>query len=150
MKDLITAVASILLLMIFILQFAGNQVTHARMFQSDMVIETFLDTMKAEGGISGSNERLIKERLAEICGCSEGEIRIEGRKVGTALGNKGTLMEYSVSFPLKNLIVLGSVLGIHAEDNTIQIEQKGWTVSQYEEFDNNSGTGSADDHGDSP
>ena len=148
MKDLITAVASILILMIFILQFAGNQVTHARIFQSEMAVETFLDVMKAEGGITNSNERCVKERLAEICGCNEEEILIRGQRAGMSPGKKGTLLEYSVSFPLKNLIVLGSALGISGSENMVQMEEKGWVVSQYEEPDNNHGADSADDHGD--
>ena len=44
MKDLITAVASLMLLLIFVLQFAGNQNLHTRMFRADMAIENFRDT----------------------------------------------------------------------------------------------------------
>ena len=101
MKDLITAMASIFLMTIFVLQFAGNQMTHVRVFQSGLAVESFLDLVKADGSADASDVHSLQQSLAEICGCSPGEISVE-----TDIG--GSMIPYAVSFPLQNLIVMGS------------------------------------------
>ena len=71
MKDLITAVASLLLLMIFVMQFAVNQGTQHRILQADMAVAVFRDTVKEQGYISRENSAALRGMLAEICGCGE-------------------------------------------------------------------------------
>ena len=143
MKDLITAVASILLLMIFVLQFAGNQVTHLRVFQSGLAVESFRDMLKAEGTASAVNKEHLQQELADICGCSPENISVMTREDGEGIS-------YEISFPLQNLIVMGPVLGISSEENQVEIKEKGWVSSSYEEPDYNNGTDSSDDDGDCP
>ena len=143
MKDLITTIASFFLLTIFILQFAGNQVTHVRIFQSGLAVESFRETVKTDGFAAEPNIQRLQQSLAEICGCTPEEISV-------SVQNGREILPYEVSFPLRNLIVLGSVLGIEPEENTVWMTEKGWIVSTYEEPDNNTGADSADEPGDTP
>ena len=147
MKDLITTAASILLLMIFVLQFAGNQVTHIRVFQSGLAVESFREELKAEGFPAAASIKQLKNALASICGCGTDEISVdisEGEAWQTA-GRR--VISYEVGFPLQNLIVLGSALGISPEENCVNIKEKGWVLTAYEEPDHHPGTDSSDDHG---
>ena len=143
MKDLITTIASFFLLTIFILQFAGNQVTHVRVFQSGLAVESFRETVKTAGLADSSNIQQLQQSLAEICGCAPEEVFV-------SVQNGSEILPYEVSFPLQNLIVMGSVLGIEPEENTVRMTEKGWIISTYEEPDNNTGADSADEPGDTP
>ena len=143
MKDLITTIASFFLLTIFILQFAGNQVTHVRIFQSGLAVESFRETVKTDGAAAASNIQRLQQSLAEICGCTPEDVSV-------CVQNDSEIIPYEVSFPLRNLIVMGSVLGIELEENTVWMTEKGWIVSTYEEPDNNTGPDSADEPGDTP
>ncbi|MBR4410691.1 MAG: hypothetical protein IKV72_01125 [Firmicutes bacterium] len=143
MKDLITTIASFFLLTIFILQFAGNQVTHVRIFQSGLAVESFREKVKTDGVAAASNIQWLQQSLAEICGCAPEEIVV-------CVQDGSEILPYEVSFPLQNLIVMGSVLGIEPEENTVWMTEKGWIVSTYEEPDNNTGPDPADESGDTP
>lgn len=130
MKNLITAVASLMLLLIFVLQFAGNQNLHTRMFRADMAIENFRDTAGLQGYISNENRSLLSGNLAEICGCSPEEILVEGEDSVHPLP-EGTLLHYRIGYPLKNLIAAAAMLGISAEENRVWMEEEGWVVSRF-------------------
>ena len=143
MKDLITTMASFFLLAIFILQFAGNQVTHIRVFQSGLAVESFRETVKTDGSAAASNIQRLQQSLAEICGCTPEDVSV-------CVQNDSEIIPYEVCFPLQNLIIMGSVMGIGPEENTVWLTEKGWIVSTYEEPDHNTGSDSADDPGDTP
>ena len=139
MKDLITAVASLLLLMIFVMQFAVNQGTQHRILQADMAVAVFRDTVKEQGYISRENSAALRGMLAEICGCGEEEIMIERNASREVPQKRGTLLYYQIRYPVKSLIAMAASLGIRDEDNRIYMEQKGWVVSCYEEPDTDNG-----------
>ncbi len=111
MKDLITAVASLMLLLIFVLQFAGNQNLHTRMFRADMAIENFRDTAGLQGYISD-------------------EILVEAED-SRQPKPEGTLLHYRIGYPLKKLIAAAAMLGISAEENRVWMEEDGWVVSRF-------------------
>ena len=144
MKDLITAVASLLLLMIFVMQFAVNQGTQHRILQADMAVSVFRDTVKEQGYISRENSAALRGMLAEICRCGEEEIIIERNASREVPQKRGTLLYYQIRYPVKSLIAMAASLGIRDEDNGIYMEQKGWVVSCYEEPDTDNGDSDAD------
>ena len=133
MKDLITAIASIFLLMIFVMQFAAAQGTHHQMLQADMAVASFRDSLKEEGGVSTGNRNALCRSLAEICRCSEDEILVEEIVRTTVPERKGKLIYYRVGYPLKHLIAAATALGITEDENQVYYEQEGWVVSSYEE-----------------
>ena len=139
MKDLITAVASLLLLMIFVMQFAVNQGTQHQILQADMAVSVFRDTAKEQGYISRENSAALRGMLAEICRCGEEEIIIERNVSREVPQKRGTLLYYQIRYPVKSLIAMAASLGIRDEDNRIYMEQKGWVVSCYEEPDTDNG-----------
>jgi hypothetical protein len=144
-----TTVASLLILMIFVLQFSVNQVTHNRIFQADMAVESFRDALKEEGGLSTVNLSEIKDALTDICGCGPEDILVECTDSASIPVTEGSFIYYRIRFPLRNPVAMGPALGIDDEENIIWSEQKGWVVSMYEESDYNVGDSDADDNGDS-
>ena len=146
MKDLITAVASVLLLMIFVLQFAGNQVTHVRVFQSGLAVESFRDALREDGKATEASIGHLRQELARLCGCSPEEISVEVQDSG-GQQTGGREISYEVSFPLENLIVMGSALGIPPEENRAVLTEKGWVAGRNEESDHHDGADSSDDNG---
>ena len=147
MKDLITAIASILILMIFVMQFAGNQAVQNRIFQAELAVESFRDALKEDGRMSEENYQTVRQYLAEICGCQEGDILVESSGTGSP-AVRGDSLYYRIQFPLKDLIVMGEFLGIKADENLILFDHKGWVVSCYEEPADNTGNSDTDDNGD--
>ena len=148
MKDFITTIASIFLLMIFVMQFAAGQVTSHKILQADMVIASFRDTVKEDGYISSENMEKLRKALMDICGCSEREILIETDSEAENIQKQGICHSYRVSYPLKNLIAAAAALGLEKEENQVYMEQKGWVISRHEEPDNNHGDTESDEHGD--
>ena len=149
MKDLITTVASVLILMIFVLQSAGNQVTHFRVFQSGLAVETFQDVLKEEGQASEASIGRLRQELARLCGCSPEEISVDVQESGGQQTGRREI-SYEVSFPLENLIVMGGALGIPPEENRAVLTEKGWVAGRNEESDYHDGTDSPDDNGTGP
>lgn len=147
MKDLITTVASLLILMMFILQFSVNQATHTRIFQADMAVESFRDVLKEEGGLSPVNQSEIRNALSEICGCSSEDVIVECSQKAEAPVPQGMLIKYRINFPLKNLIAMGGALQIPPEDNMVWSKQEGWVMSRYEEPDSDPGNCTSHDDG---
>lgn len=129
MKNLITTTASLLLLMLFVLQFAGNQMVHNRLFRADMAIDAFRDMAKEQGYVSEENSTILERALIRICDCDPGMISISGTG---AMVERGGLVYYQVRFPLRNLIAAGAALGIVPEENMAWFDDEGWVVSRYE------------------
>ncbi len=148
MKDFITTIASVFLLMIFVMQFAAGQVTSHKILQADMVIASFRDNVKEDGYISRENRQKLQSALMDICGCSEGEILIEADSEAAEPQKHAVLHTYRVCYPLKKLIAAAAVLGIGEDENQVYMEQKGWMMSRHEEPDYNHGDTESDDHGD--
>ncbi|MCI8608533.1 MAG: hypothetical protein HFE73_02720 [Firmicutes bacterium] len=128
MKNLITAMASLLLLSIFVVQFAGNQVIHTRLFRADMAVESFRDMAKEQGCITAENETYLKERLTRILDCRAEQIWIEGTREQRP---KGEILFYKVKFPLEHIVMANRILGIEDEENMAWFEDEGWVVSRY-------------------
>ncbi len=130
MKELITTIASLLLLLTFLVQFTGAQIMQDRLFQADRAVASFRDAVKAEGGISGENRTRLTNELVSACGCDPVEIVIEvDRMAGEA--ERGEILSYTVRFPLRPVIAMGSFFGIGAEENQAWSQDRGWVVSQY-------------------
>ena len=107
LKDLITSIGSITILMIFILQFASNQALVSKFAFSDVVVEKYADSLAAEN--SEEAQRELKRNLTSVLGCSNAEVRLETGADGT----------YTVSAPVRDVIACGKLLGISDEDNKV-------------------------------
>lgn len=107
LKDLITSIGSITILMIFILQFASNQALVSKFAFSDVIVEKYADSFAAEN--SEEAQRELKRNLTSVLGCSNAEVRLETGADGT----------YTVSAPVRDVIACGKLLGISDEDNKV-------------------------------
>lgn len=111
MKDLITSIGSITILMIFVLQFASNQIIASKFAISDVVAEKYVGKLIAESNVDNSEE--LKQRLSSVLGCKSEEVLVEAEGDDT----------YSVSAPIKGVIACGKMVGIPDEDNKIMYKK---------------------------
>lgn len=103
MKDMITTVASILILSMFLMQFAANQVTYTKI----AAVESGLNRLYAEGAEEGSSEvKAYIRTLAEI-------LKIDRDDVEMHIGENH---EYEVSVPICGIIGPQKILGIGDDD----------------------------------
>lgn len=126
MKDLITTVASILILMMFLMQFAANQTTYTRIMGAEHGIKEFRLISQAQGTIREEDVSELKENLAHILNCSSSEITVKVSKDsenpadGEENGEEGgrTIMaDYSVIMPIYGIVGPAGILGLSQGDN---------------------------------
>ena len=105
MKDLITTIGSMALLLVFVFQFAANQSNISKF----VIADSLLESVEQSAGIGESADipHEVKEKLSEVFHCGVEEIYVE---------NKGEGM-YMVNVPVKNIIACGELLGISDEEN---------------------------------
>lgn len=139
MKDLITAIGSVIILMVFCMQFCSNQVIAMRIFAADSVLGNtkveagnIEETGGAEGLISAEEAVAIKKSIAGCLGCDEEQVVLSKKDEN-----------YLVEAPVTNVIACGEFLGISAEENKFTYQG---VVRIYEESDNNNGDFDTDDN----
>lgn len=128
MKNLITGTACMMILLIFLLQFAQNQVLHLRVSAVDQQVNCFKEVIKQEGCISAENEKLLKGELVKILGCNEGEITVRGERKPIF---RGGLIHYEVSVPIESIIASPGFWGIDDEQNGAEYTVSRYTTSEY-------------------
>lgn len=114
MKDLITTIGSICILMIFVLQFSTNQVITSRILLADKVVDGYVETLELQGSSDEIQKRELSQKLSTILKCEESEILI-----------KESDGQYEVRGAIKNIVASGKLLGISEEENTAQYLIKG-------------------------
>jgi len=110
MKDLITAIASMLIIMLFVMQFTANQITYTKVMAAEYNIREFKILSESEGVIGDGALPGLRNNLAQIMECSPGEIGMRVEKGE----NKCT---YEITMPVKGIIGPAHMLGISPEDN---------------------------------
>lgn len=133
MKDLITAVGSILILMVLILQMAGNQAVYTKMIKADMAVDNFRETARIEGCVSEENAAYLKKQLEEICGSDSGEIKVDGTK---KTRKAGQLIEYEIEYYIDDIIVMNHMLNITDEENRVRFCEDSGVISAFYEIEN--------------
>lgn len=114
MKDLITTIAAISIMMIFVLQFSLNQALISRITASDRAVKDYRLTLQAGGDNAGKAGADLTENLSRILGCEKSEVKIiEKEDI------------YEVRAPIKNVIACGSLLGISQDENRADYVVKG-------------------------
>lgn len=130
MKDLITTIGSVTILMVFVMQFCFNQVTITRILVGDKI----LDNYEKQTGVESEplNWDECKNQLTNCFGVGESDIKVE-QKYGQTI----------VKIPIRNVIACGDFLGISKERN--QAVYCG-VINRYEEPNNNNGDSDFDDN----
>ena len=129
MKEFITGIAAMLLITVFLSQFTANQIIHNKLIFAENDINTFIEEIKFDGCVSfeensPANE-LKSSLMKDLKLSSDAEIVITGTETPV---KRGELIEYSVSYPLENIIGASGLLGITG--NKVMRERSGKTASE--------------------
>lgn len=127
MKDLITAIASLLLLLALILQFATGLAMHNQMIRADRALDNFRDLVKVEGCISEENRTSLAQTLGEITNGDIREIYIDGE---TTVKERGERIYYKVSYSLNHVIGAPLFFGISEEENRLTVTEESYVISR--------------------
>lgn len=112
MKELITAAASLMILMVFVLQFAADQSFAVKSAAAEAICRRVAGETAA-----GDEDKMAKELRKEISGlwgCNISEVDVAIDEIG-----------YEVSLPVKNVIACGAFLGIPEEQNMTEYRTSG-------------------------
>lgn len=147
MKDFITTIASIMLLMIFLLQFVTNQTIYTRLVAAENAVKEFRLATEESGKIEDTHIRSVKENAAEVLGCTAEEISVEIRELTESELKKdgfttddetkeaddkeekqeslNRFFEYRVDMPVRGLVGPADFLGISEIENSTVHTSKG-------------------------
>lgn len=112
MKDLITTMAAVTILMIFVMQFASNQIICSRIAMADKTVENF-QLIKDDETKPHADELRLK--LAECLGCNVSNVVLKDEEE-----------KLSIRVPLKGIIACGDFLGIDEGENMIVYRNEVW------------------------
>lgn len=135
MKELITAIASVLILMMFLMQFAANQTTYTKVMGAEHAVRNFRMENESEPDIAEQSVRNLRSQIASALACEEAEILVQVDRDGN----------YRVEAPVKGLIGPAAMLGISEDENRFLFTAEGSIGIKNEEPDNNTGTDPSDD-----
>ena len=144
MKDLITGLASILLMMVFLQQFVVSQTVYTRIMGTEYAAKQFRLDMEESGEkeIDESSVRRLKEGAAEAAGCEPSEVSVQMKD-----------NEYEMAVPIRNIIGAAEFLGISPEENRLVHRTKGiihrkeeQEEKEDEKHDNNDGASDSFQH----
>lgn len=130
MKSLITAAASLMILLAFLVQFTHSQMLQSRLLSADQAVCTFGEIVRQEGCVSIENEKKLKGRLAEILQCGEEQVSVEGCRSPVF---RGDTVEYTVIAPVDSVIAMAGFWGISRENNRFSYEVSRTLASEYTE-----------------
>ena len=108
MKDFITAIASLLILMMFLLQFTANQTTYTKIMGAEHSIKEFRLLSEEKGSINGEDILRLKDNISRILCCSPSEISVKVTETGG---------EYIVDMPVYGIIGPAEMIGLSPEEN---------------------------------
>lgn len=152
MKDFITTIASIIILMTFLLQFAANQSVYTRMAAAEYAIREFKIKSEDSREVNDENIRRLKEKTASFLGCEPGEISVsvneqefdDGSSTGAESNAKSKkYFSYRIQIPLRGIIAAAEFLDIsdienqalHTSEGIICIEELSESVEDADESD---------------
>ncbi len=123
MKNLITIVASTILLLLCLVQFTTNQALHIKMTKIDRCIDNFKEDIRQTGYISEKVENTLKEEIALIAECDASDVKVSGTSniVYRVINHNDSFREkgkiyYNIEVPIKNVISGAHIWGINEED----------------------------------
>ena len=108
MKDLITTIGSLIILMMFLMQFTANQTTYTRIMGAEHSIKEFRVLSEEQGSIKDEEIIKQKEKISKILCCPASEISV---KVAEDSG------DYSVTMPVYGIIGPARIMGLSDNEN---------------------------------
>ena len=120
MKDFITSIAAVLILMMFVMQFAANQSSFTKIMSAEYAIREMRLISEKQGIIKSESITELKAELADILGCSVSEIETNIADTGGEITNTETepvSLAFNVSMPVYGVIGPAGIMGISASEN---------------------------------
>lgn len=133
MKQLITGVAVLLLISVFLIQSVANQGTHSDVLYCETQVESFAEQIKQDGYITASNKANLQANISAQVGCEPGQVIITGYDVQPLL--RGTIIEYTVTYPVSGVIGSSNFWGISDDENVATKKIEGKVSSEYVSWD---------------
>ena len=115
MKDLLTTIASVLVLMMFLMQFTADQVTYTKIMGAEYAVRNFRIENEAAAEISAKSAAALRSRIAEAVRCAEAEVTVHTGPDGA----------YRVEAPIRGVIGPAAMLGITGEQNYVLYTAEG-------------------------
>ena len=122
MKDLITTIGSMLILMMFLTQFAASQTTYTRIMGAEHEIKEFRLLSGEQGSIRNEDILQLKQNLSQVLECNASEISVNI-----------TDGDYVVTMPVYGVIGPWKLMGISQKENVKEHVSKGVIVFETQE-----------------
>ncbi|NBH62488.1 hypothetical protein D1155_12605 [Anaerotruncus sp. 80] len=129
MKNLITSVASMLLLLAVLMEFTQSQLLYVKMTAADQAAAAFRDMVKVDGCITDTSESWLRQELAKVFHCAQEEITLRGTR--TPVG-RGQPTSYQVEVKVKPVIIMAKFWNIDSERNYFEYRLDRTVVSERE------------------
>ncbi len=129
MKNLITLIGCVLILLAMFLQIAQNQITYNRLANVDSGVTAFKDKLALEGCITKDNANWLKNYIATKADCNYEDVIISGTDSPLP---KGDLVHYVVEVKLSKLLAAKEFWGFDKSDDTRIYKIDRYVVSQKE------------------
>lgn len=128
MKNLITSMACIMILLVFVLQFTQNQVIHNRITAVDQAANNFKEVVKQQGCIGAENERRLQVEISKILSCNAEDVTVTGNRKAVY---RGQMIHYRIEVPVTNLVSQPGFWGLSEEENRMRYRVDRYTTSEY-------------------
>lgn len=120
MKNLITAIASIVLIMAMFMQMSVNQKTYTKLIAIDQLVNNFKEVAKEEGYVSSSNKSALKSEISSKTGIKQGDISVSGSSSRVSRGNN---IDYRVDVKIEPVMAAPKFWGIDKNSGIYTIDQ---------------------------
>ncbi|NLD20541.1 MAG: hypothetical protein GX663_09940 [Clostridiales bacterium] len=115
MKNMITIIPCILLIMACLAQFTCNQIVHYQMAFAQNQVNAFVEIAKQEGCLTDENVSDLRSKIAKGLHINSEDVVVGGTKVRV---ERGDAISYYVSYPLHNTIAAAALWGMDSSSST--------------------------------
>lgn len=128
MKNLITAVPCIVILLAILLELVQMEAVYSKIIRAEMEIENFRQEVREEGCLTGERETALRRELVKITGCRETEVEISGTREQTERPGR---IRFRVRFPMKPALGAAGFWGIPSDRNRFRYTADRSCISEY-------------------
>lgn len=133
MKNAITLVVCVLILLTLMLQYNQDQINILSRYNVEKYVNTALIGIRHDGYISENRKTEMQEAIAKILGVEPEEIIVEGTatiKYRQNIYSETQMIHYKITAPVKRIILSAKFYGIPEEDNKGTIRIEGYVMSE--------------------
>lgn len=128
MKNLITAIASILLIMAMFMQMTANQRTYTKLIAIDQLVNNFKEVAREEGYISSSNKSKLIKEISSVTSTPSSDISVSGT---SSKVSRGKAINYRVDVKIGGVMAAPGFWGLSKKENSGIYTINQSTTSEY-------------------